>query len=198
MSKIIWNKILLLIFYIISFILSEYEVNPDGEGCMNAPRHPPYKEACLSYNTEEIACCYATIIFLNRTTVNKCIPAPKGARFALNHLTIFSYKDYDNTEYENITATFECGQKDKLCGMDSPHKLFQCSEHSSTTQSCCFLSTPTYTECILSSEKYDKETTFKLFDSSTVVCYSIKITIKNGIKFFYIFIVIYIIGLILY
>ncbi len=199
LKKIIWNKIFFLILYIISFILADdYEINLDGLDCSNSPSYPPYKEACLSYNTEESACCYATILFKNRTTVNKCIPIPKGARFALNFLTIFSFKDNENKEYKDVTATFECGQKDKYCGMDSPCELFQCSEHSSTTQSCCFLSTPTYTECVLSDEKYDKETTFKLFNTSYVVCHSNKIIIKNLINFFYIIIVINIINVIVY
>ena len=197
MLKIISNKVTQLLFYlnVIPFILSEYEINQDGESCINAPRDPPYKEACTSYNSNETACCYATILFQNRSTVNKCIPVPKDARFALNHLTIFSFKDYDDLEYEDVTATFDCGQKDKFCGMDSPTKIFQCSEHSSTTQSCCFLSTPTYTECILSDEKYNKETTFKLFESSTVICRSKRIKIKKQYWVFYYIIVVYVLSL---
>ena len=184
------KKKLILILNIIHFISSEYEVNLYGESCINAPEDPPFMEACITYNTEETACCYATIFFQNRTSINKCIPVQKDARFALNHLTIFSFKDYNNIEYEDVTAKFECGQIDKLCGMDSPEKLFQCNEHSSITQSCCYLSTPTYTECILSEEKYDKETIFKLFEDSTVVCNSYQIVIKNINWFFYLFMII--------
>ena len=96
MLIIISNKIILMILLylkIIPFVSLEYEVNKDRESCINAPRIPPYKEACLSYNTNETACCYGTILFQNTTRVNKCIPIPKDARFALNHLTIFSFKD---------------------------------------------------------------------------------------------------------
>ena len=190
MLNLISNKILLILnVYIISFILAEYEINPDGEDCSKAPRNPPYKEACISFNTEDTACCYATVQLEDRTTVNKCIPVPKDARFALNHLTIFSFTDYDDVPYNDVTATFECGQKDKFCGMDSPDKLFQCSEHSSTTKSCCFLTTPTYSECILSDEKYNKETTFKLFETSTVICKSYNIIIKIYLWIFYIFMI---------
>ena len=191
MLIIISNKIILMILLclkIIPFVSSEYEVNKEGESCINAPRSPLYKEACLSYNTYETACCYATILFQNTTTVNKCIPIPKDARFALNHLTIFSFKDNDNLEYNDVLATFECGQKDKFCGMDYPEKIFQCSEHSSTTKSCCFLSTPTYTECILSDKKYDIETTFKLFETSTIICDSNTLKMKNQFWIFYFFV----------
>ena len=73
--------------------------------------------------------------------------------------------------------------------MDSPSKIFQCSEHSSTTQSCCYLTTPTYTECVLSDKKYDKETTFKLFGESTIICYSNRLKIKR-INFLLYFIII--------
>ena len=97
----------------------------------------------------------------------------------LNYLTLFSFTDKGGVEHKDVTAKFECGQKEGLCGMDSPNKIFQCSEHSSTTQSCCYLTTPTYTECILSDKKYDKETTFKLFEESTIICYSNKLKINN-------------------
>ena len=180
--KIISNKIfifILIFLYIILFVSCDYEINLDGQGCRDSPRQPPYKEACLSFHTKDTACCYATIEFKNRTIVNKCVPVPRDARFALNFLTIFSFKDYDNLEYKDVTANFECGQKDKLCGMDTPEKIFQCSEHSSSTQSCCYLSTPTYTECVLSDKRYNKQTSFDLFGTSTVICNSNKIRIKS-------------------
>ena len=180
MWKINFNKILLFfLLYIVSFVLCGYEINLDGETCRQAPDNPPYEEACTAYNTENEACCFATIINHDKSTENKCVPVPRDGRFALNHLTLFSFTDYDNTKYTDVTATFKCGQKDKLCGMDSPSKIFQCSEHSSTTQSCCYLTTPTYTECILSDKKYDKETSFKLFGESTIICYSNKLKIKK-------------------
>ena len=129
---------------------------------------------------------FATIVLQDRSTINKCIPVEKDARFALNHLTIFSFTDKDTaqTEYKDVIADFKCGQKKEFCGMDSPNKIFQCSEHSSTTRSCCYLTTPTYTECILSSEKYNKEKKFDLL-GSTVVCYYKKLEIKKYYIFFY-------------
>ena len=168
----ITNKIIFVIINIINFALCEYEVNLDGETCRNSPDNPPYAKACTSYHSKTEACCFAKVLLPSRRIINKCIPIPKDARFALNYLTIFSFKDNNNVEYKDVIATFDCGQKDRLCGMASPKKLFQCSEHSSTTHSCCYLSTPTYTECILSSDKYDKETKFQLFETSTVICYS--------------------------
>ena len=186
--KIISSKILvLLIVYIILFVSCDYEVNIDGLGCENAPADPPYKEACTSFHLEDTACCYATIEFKNRSTVNKCVAVERDARFALNYLTVFSFKDdNENLEYKDVTAHFECGQKDRLCGMDKPEHIFQCSEHSSSTQSCCYLSTPTYTECILSDKLYTQEKTFKLFGTSTVVCNSntIKIQFKYLLLYF--------------
>jgi len=179
-----FNKIFFFfLLYILTFVFCGYEINLDGETCENAPDNPPYEEACTAYNTEEEACCFATILLPDKTTENKCIPVPKEGRFALNHLTIFSYTDYHNTPYKDVTATFKCGQKDKLCGMDSPTKIFQCSEHSSTTQSCCYLTTPTYTECILSDQKYDKETPIKLFGESTIICYSNRLKLNLFLYF---------------
>ena len=107
-----------------------------------------------------------------------------------NHLTIFTATANDGEVFENIIGKFQCGQVDQLCGMDVPEEIFQCSEHSSTTKSCCYLNTPTYTECILSDKKYNEETTFKLFDESTVYCYGKNIN-NNGfilMAFFIIFI----------
>ena len=96
-----------------------------------------------------------------------------------NHLTIFTATANDGEVFENIIGKFQCGQVDQLCGMDVPEEIFQCSEHSSTTKSCCYLNTPTYTEYILSVKKYNEETTFKLFDESTVYCYGKNIN-NNG------------------
>ena len=176
-----------MIIYLVTNILSEYTVNQDGETCDNSPNEPNSESDCTSYNTEDTACCFATIELPSREKKNKCIPVQKDARFALNHLTIFSFTDKDaaQTQYKDIIADFKCGQKKEFCGMDSPEKIFQCSEHSSTTRSCCYLTTPTYTECILSSEKYNKETKFNLFGSSTVVCYYKELKTQKFYIFFY-------------
>ena len=163
---------IIYIFFLLSYINSneEYLINLDGEDCSYAPSNPENEEQCTSYNTEDMACCYVEIEKIDRTIVKKCVEVEKDARFALNHLTIFSLKTNDNIEYNDVIGKFKCGQEDKFCGMNVPNEIFQCSEHSSTTRSCCYLSTPTYTECILSDKKYDKETTFKLFEDSNVYC----------------------------
>ena len=171
------TKLILIWFYLNPLILTNYQVNQDGQNCNDAGLVPTSESDCTSYNTEDTACCFATILKEDRSTINRCIPVPKNARFALNYLTLFSFKDKDNVVYKDVTAKFECGQKEGLCGMDSPTRIFQCSEHSSTTRSCCYLTTPTYSECVLSSEKYDKETKFILFDTSTIVCSSDKMKI---------------------
>ena len=172
-------KICLIKFFFIYFIFiysfitcdDDYQVNLDGEDCSNASRNPEIAEECTSYNTEEKACCYVEIERADKQITKKCVEVDRNARFALNHLTIFTATANDGEVFENIIGKFQCGQVDQLCGMDVPEEIFQCSEHSSTSKSCCYLTTPTYTECILSDKKYNEETTYKLFDESTVYCY---------------------------
>ena len=171
----IFTKIINLVYFIILISLTicddDYIINLDGKGCSDAPEDPESPEECTSYHTEDKACCFVAIEKIDKTIENKCVEVDRDARFALNYLTIFSFKDNRNVQHNNVMGRFSCGQEDKLCGMDVPEQIFQCSEHSSTTRSCCFLSTPTYTECILSNKKYNEETTFKLFEDSTVYCY---------------------------
>ena len=157
----------------------DYIINLDGEDCSKAPIDPESPEECTSYHTEDKACCFVAIEKIDKTIENKCVEVDRDARFALNYLTIFSFKDNGNVQHNNVMGRFSCGQEDKLCGMDVPEKIFQCSEHSSTTRSCCYLETPTYTECILSNKKYDKETTFTLFEDSNVYCGGSIIDIKR-------------------
>ena len=174
MLKICLRKFFFIYFiFIYSFITcdDDYQVNLDGEDCSNASRNPEIAEECTSYNTEEKACCYVEIERADKQITKKCVEVDRNARFALNHLTIFTLTANDGEVFEDVMGTFQCGQEDKLCGMDVPEEIFQCSEHSSTSKSCCYLTTPTYTECILSDKKYNEETTYKLFDESTVYCY---------------------------
>ena len=174
MLKICLKKFFFIYFiFIYSFIIcdDDYQVNLDGEDCSNASRNPEIAEECTSYNTEEKACCYVEIERADKQITKKCVEVDRNARFALNHLTIFTLTANDGEVFEDVMGKFQCGQEDKLCGMDVPEEIFQCSEHSSTSKSCCYLTTPTYTECILSDKKYNEETTYKLFDESTVYCY---------------------------
>ena len=129
---------IIYIFFLLSYINSneEYLINLDGEDCSYAPSNPENEEQCTSYNTEDMACCYVEIEKIDRTIVKKCVEVEKDARFALNHLTIFSLKTSDNIEYNDVIGKFKCGQEDKFCGMNVPNEIFQCSEHSSTTRSC--------------------------------------------------------------
>ena len=178
MLKICLKKFFFIYFiFIYSFITcdDDYQVNLDGEDCSNASRNPEIAEECTSYNTEEKACCYVEIERADKQITKKCVEVDRNARFALNHLTIFTLTANDGEVFEDVMGKFQCGQEDKLCGMDVPEEIFQCSEHSSTSKSCCYLTTPTYTECILSDKKYNEETTYKLFDESTVYCYGKKI-----------------------
>ena len=174
MLKICFKKFFFIYFiFIYCFIIcdDDYQVNLDGEDCSNASRNPEIAEECTSYNTEEKACCYVEIERADKQITKKCVEVDRNARFALNHLTIFTLTANDGEVFEDVMGRFQCGQEDKLCGMDVPEEIFQCSEHSSTSKSCCYLTTPTYTECILSDKKYNEETTYKLFDESTVYCY---------------------------
>ena len=171
----IFTKIINFVYFIILISLTicdeDYIINLDGEDCSDAPEKPESPEECTSYHTEDKACCFVEIENIDKTIVNYCVKVDRDARFALNYLTIFSFTDKRGNPHNNVMGRFSCGQEDKLCGMDVPEQIFQCSEHSSTTRSCCFLSTPTYTECILSNKKYNEETTFKLFEDSTVYCF---------------------------
>ena len=179
----IFTKIINFVYFIILISLTicddDYIINLDGERCSDAPEKPDSPEECTSYHTEDKACCFVAIEKIDKTIENKCVEVDRDARFALNHLTIFSLKANDGEEFNDVIGRFTCGQEDKLCGMDVPEKIFQCSEHSSTTRSCCYLETPTYTECILSNKKYDKETTFTLFEDSNVYCDGSIINIKR-------------------
>ena len=182
MLKICLRKFFFIyLIFIYCFIIcdDDYQVNLDGEDCSNASRNPEIAEECTSYNTEEKACCYVEIERADKQITKKCVEVDRNARFALNHLTIFTLTANDGEVFEDVMGTFQCGQEDKLCGMDVPEEIFQCSEHSSTSKSCCYLTTPTYTECILSDKKYNEETTYKLFDESTVYCYGKNIN-NNG------------------
>ena len=170
----IFTKIINFVYFIILISLTicddDYIINLDGEDCSYAPEEPESPEECTSYHTKNKACCFVAIENINKNIEKKCVEVDRDARFALNYLTIFSFKDNRNVQHNNVMGRFSCGQEDKLCGMDVPEQIFQCSEHSSTTRSCCFLSTPTYTECVLSDKKYNEEKTFKLFDDSTIYC----------------------------
>ena len=192
MLKICLKKFFFIYFiFIYSFITcdDDYQVNLDGEDCSNASRNPEIAEECTSYNTEEKACCYVEIERADKQITKKCVEVDRNARFALNHLTIFTLTANDGEVFEDVMGKFQCGQEDKLCGMDVPEEIFQCSEHSSTSKSCCYLTTPTYTECILSDKKYNEETTYKLFDESTVYCYG-KI-INDNVFILMVFFIIY-------
>ena len=170
----------------ISLIICDdnYIINLDGQSCKDASGNPESPDDCTSYHTEEKACCFVAIEHIDKTIENRCVEVERDARFALNYLTIFSFKDNKDNQHDNVMGKFSCGQEDKLCGMDVPDQIFQCSEHSSTTRSCCFLSTPTYTECVLSNKKYDEEKTFKLFDDSTVYCNENIIKARNSLIVF--------------
>ena len=104
MKRKISNIILILIYFVHYIISSEYIVNQDGETCSNAPENPNKEYECTSYNTEDTACCFATIELHDQSTINKCIPVQKDARFALNYLTIFTFKDYQGNIYEDVTV----------------------------------------------------------------------------------------------
>ena len=191
----IFTKNINFVYFVILISLiicdDDYIINLDGESCSNAPNNPQSPEECTSYHTKDKACCFVEIEHINKNIENRCVEVPRDARFALNYLTIFSFTDNGGDQHNNVMGKFSCGQEDKLCGMDSPDQIFQCSEHSSTTRSCCFLSTPTYTECVLSDKKYKEETTFKLFDESTIYCKENIIKSRNSLIVFLILILLF-------
>ena len=120
--KIIFD-IIFFSYFILPLINCEdnYIVNLDGEDCSYASSNPEYPDECINYSTEETACCFVEIEKQDRTKINKCVEVERDARFALNHLTIFSLKandgdgypiyppqlvDYDADEDGNVAQTY--------------------------------------------------------------------------------------------
>ena len=169
------SKIIILLSLIIYSFTDEedYVINEDGESCENAPENPETEEDCNIYHTESLSCCFVTIIHDDNSIENKCWEFKKDLRYFLNYLNVFSYKGYNN-----IKANFSCNQIDQSCGINSPKELYECSEHSSKSKSCCLLKTPTSSNCILSQKKYTETTNVTIFDNYYVTCFGNNLSIK--------------------
>ncbi len=162
----------------------EYIFNEDGEDCSYAKENPQREEDCTLFHTENIACCFAVITKEDNTTENKCWPVQRDLRYFLNYLNVFNYNEY---QYTNIRAQFYCNQIDQTCGIDSPKKLYECSEHSSKSKSCCLLTTPTQTNCIMSQTKFKDGTNISIFEGNYITCFEYFLHIKYIYFFFILF-----------
>ena len=143
----------------------DYKINEDGEDCSNAPSNPNSEEDCNAYHTEDIACCFVVITKEDNTTENKCWGFQKDLRYFLNYLNVFNYNGYTN-----VKANFFCNQIDQSCGIDSPKELYECSEHSSKSKSCCLLTTKTKTNCVMSQKKFDDKTNLTILGDNYITC----------------------------
>ena len=177
----------IIIFYSLIMIIltdedEEYIINEEGEDCSYADKNPKSEKDCNGFHTENISCCFVIITKEDNTTENKCLPIAKDLRYFVNHLNVFNYN-----EYTNIKAKFYCNHIDQTCGIESPKELYECSEHSSKSKSCCLLTTPNKTNCIMSQKKFEDGTNITIFGDNYITCLAKFIKIK----FIYIFFILY-------
>ena len=145
--------------------------------------NPTDEEECNNYNTLNESCCFVTITKPDNSSENKCWNIDKDKTYFLNFLDTFSYNNYTD-----IRASFSCNQIDQPCGINSPKELYECSEHSSKSKSCCLLYTPTKTDCVLSQKKYVEETNVTIFDKNYyVTCFGFLLPNKYKILLLLIF-----------
>ena len=137
---------------------------------------PTESTECTEFSTDDIACC-----FVEYSSTKKCeeISISKKYRFTLGFLTLFD----DST-------SFSCGVDAKTCGTNHPKELFQCREHSSTSESCCMFDIDGETNCILADTKFGSESEHT--ESISVNSQSVSVTCNQnflnfGILRFFIF-----------
>ena len=147
------------LFYLLNFIF----IIRCTKNCADI-HNPTSEEDCINFNTVNESCCFVTITKQDNTSENICWNIDKDKTYFLNFLDTFSYGNYTN-----INASFSCDQIDQPCGINSPKELYECSEHSSKSKSCCLLYTPTKTDCVLSQKKYEEETNVTIFDKNYYV-----------------------------
>ena len=139
---------------------------------------PIESEECTEYSTDDIACCY---VEYSSTTKCEEISISKQYRFTLGFLTVF-----------DEASSFSCGVEPKTCGTNHPKELFQCREHSSTSESCCMFDLDGETNCILADTKFGSESEHT--ESITVGSQSVRVTCNQdflsfGILEFFIFLI---------
>ena len=167
----------LKLFFLLRFIFIIYSTKSCEEF-----DNPINEEDCHGFNTVNESCCFVTITKQDNSSENRCWSIDKDKTYFLNFLDTFSYKNYTN-----IKASFSCEQIDQPCGINSPKELYECSEHSSKSKSCCLLYTPTLTDCVLSQKKYVNETNVTIFDENYyVTCFGYFIPNKYKLLFLFI------------
>lgn len=121
----------------------------------------PSEDNCKVNSDNDFACCYGEY-----TGGKKCFKIPRNYRFALD--SVSTYKDQSGNEYPGIT--FTCNQPSALCGTNSPDEIFQCREHSSKQNSCCYIEQGDKTDCILADSKFPNQTVNETLGDTLVVC----------------------------
>ena len=124
-------------------------------------QNPTNTENCTDNSNDTISCCFANLT--NGTTY--CMGINPNKTYFLNYIDKFNYKN------EDISAQFDCSQTFKTCGVDNPKELYECREHSTKDKSCCKLSGPGVSNCILSDTKYEEYTNFTLFNNYSIECF---------------------------
>ena len=176
--------------YILPFLISllfssiasaNHDYVTDGDITQCESQSPSGEDDCKGYSNEDHACCYGKY-----TEGAKCFKIPRNYRFALD--TISTYKDANGADYPDIN--FTCNQVSALCGTDSPSEIFQCREHSSKQNSCCYIKQGDITDCILADSKFPNQTINETLGDTLIVCES---SYMNIFYMFYIIALIFII-----
>lgn len=153
---------LFLFLLLISSIFTannDYPTNGNIELCES--QTDPSEENCKGHSTEDYACCFGEF-----TGGSQCFKIARNYRFALDNVTTIMHSN--GNKYENIK--FSCNQAFALCGTDSPSEIFQCREHSSNKNSCCYIEKGDKTDCILADSKFPNETINTTIGDTLVIC----------------------------
>ena len=149
--KFIVSKFIILIFL---FLLPKY-----NNQCPTSST-PSSSEECTEQSTDDTACCY---VEYSSGTICEELEITKSYRFILGFLSPSPFDSKENG------VSFSCGVEPKTCGTDNPKELFQCREHSSTSESCCKININGDTNCILADTKFETETTNTILGAE-IVC----------------------------
>lgn len=164
-------KFILFYLCLLTFIRSEYPINGDITQC--ELQTPTKEEDCSQFSDETNSCCFASLADETNNEINACYKVKRNYTFALNSIKTIKRNDKD------YNVTFTCSQLNASCGTSKPDEMFQCREHSSTNQSCCYIKIDNFTDCILSETKFGNETeNHTLFDIANILCESYEIKYK--------------------
>lgn len=160
-----------------SILTSNNDYVTNGDITLCESQTDPSEDNCKGHSTEDYACCFGKY-----TGGSQCFKIQRNYRFALDSLSTFINEN--GNEYPNIT--FSCNQASAKCGTDNPGEIFQCREHSSNKNSCCYIEKGDKTDCILADSKFPNQTINETIGGTLVVCggYFYRMNIVYFILFF--------------